>query len=42
MGDNRGNYEVLRELIVSANREHPAFMINTGDLVTRGLSIRPS
>ena len=36
MGDNRGNYEVLRELIVSANREQPAFMINTGDLVTRG------
>lgn len=36
MGDNRGNYEVLRELILGANRQHPAFMINTGDLVTHG------
>jgi predicted phosphodiesterase len=36
MGDNRGNYEVLRQLIVSANRERPAFMINTGDLVAEG------
>ena len=36
MGDNRGNYEVLRELIIGANQQHPAFMINTGDLVTHG------
>jgi predicted phosphodiesterase len=36
MGDNRGNYEVLREIIVGANRQDPAFMINTGDLVTHG------
>jgi Icc protein len=36
MGDNRGNYEVLRQLIVGANRERPAFMINTGDLVSQG------
>jgi Icc protein len=36
MGDNRGNYEVLRELIQMANRRKPAFMINTGDLVAEG------
>jgi Icc protein len=36
MGDNRGNYEVLRQLIVSANREQPSLMVNTGDLVAEG------
>jgi predicted phosphodiesterase len=36
MGDNRGNMEVLRQLVVDANRQRPAFMINTGDLVADG------
>jgi predicted phosphodiesterase len=36
MGDNRGNYEVLRQLIERANRHRPAFIMNTGDLVAEG------
>jgi predicted phosphodiesterase len=36
LGDNRGNYEVLRELIQMANRRQPSFLINTGDLVAKG------
>jgi 3',5'-cyclic-AMP phosphodiesterase len=36
LGDNRGNYDVLRQLIELANRGRSAFIINTGDLVAEG------